>query len=117
MLGAHCAGAANCLEVRYCQPGRLLRMVYWTRLVGRVIAGLPSLYGCGLRLQPASRRPTGRKVRTPCLWRITPQTKGNAPGNARGRSLPAVRESEGEDLATDSATENKPPVSCTSVVI
>ena len=36
--------------------------------------------------------------------------KGNAPGNARGPTLRAVRASEARFPATDSATENKPPV-------
>jgi hypothetical protein len=43
--------------------------------------------------------------------------KGNAPGNARGPTLRAVRASEARFPATDSATENKPPVQCASVAI
>jgi len=43
--------------------------------------------------------------------------KGNAPGNARGLTLRAVRASEARFSATDSATENKPPVQSASVAI
>src|SRR5271169_1832078 len=77
-------------------------MIYFVWRAGRVIAG------------PAfARRPAGRKVRTPWSSRFTPGTKvmarsartrvfgggrlrlkGNAPGNARGLTLRAVRASE-----------------------
>src|ERR1700693_4172369 len=68
-------------------------MIYFVWRAGRVIAG------------PAfARRPAGRKVRTPWSSRIAPGTKvfgvrrlrpkGNAPGNARGLTLRAVRVSE-----------------------
>jgi hypothetical protein len=81
--------------------GRMSRsreVLYCLWRMGRVIAGPPSLCGCRLRLQPASRRPTGRKVRTPSLRRITPQTKGNAPGNAKGLSLPCCSRERGGSI-------------------
>lgn len=43
----------------------------------------------------------GRKVRTPM---------GNAPGNARGPVLEKGSESSTGNAATESATENRPPV-------
>jgi hypothetical protein len=43
--------------------------------------------------------------------------KGNAPGNARGPTLRAIRASGAKFPATDSATENKPPVRIASVAI
>ena len=44
-------------------------------------------------------------------WRL--RLKGNAPGNARG--LVFVLQMQGEDSATESATENKPPERFASV--
>ena len=44
--------------------------------------------------------------------------KGNAPGNARGLTLRSTfAQASCEVSATDSATENKPPVQCASVAI
>src|SRR5215472_19026280 len=60
----------------------------------------------GDRWAAFARRPAGRKVRTPWATRLV------TPG---GRFF-ALRK-QGEVLATDSATENKPPVSSTSVVL
>ena len=58
-----------------------------------------------------NRELTGRKVRTPWTRAERSEPKGNAPGNARapGRSA-RVRYARLGGMATDSATENKPPV-------
>src|SRR5258708_27302209 len=100
-------------------------MIYCVWRAGRVIAGLAF-----------ARRSAGRKVRTPWSSRFTLGTKvlarravtkvfggrrlrlkGNAPGNARGLTLRAVRANGERFSATDSATENKPPVQRRSAAI
>jgi len=97
---------------------------------GAATAGAAATQVCSGETQALGRlreKAAGRKVRTPwssrfTLWmkvfgigRLRP--KGDAPGNARGPILRAVRASEARFPATDSATENKPPVQCASVAI
>ena len=88
---ARAKAAAHCRESRYNRRG------------GQA--------GRSLGWFPGNRELTGRKVRTPWTRVERSEPKGNAPGNARapGRST-RVRIARLGGMATDSATENKPPV-------